>query len=162
MNETPRVKLIAVSLMIFNCCCGAAIPAVIKFTNNAYSSVSLMMGYYFIATMISIAHIYLAGRSFKSEVISLHFIRSIMTTSAYLLYFWAVSMTSLANAISVGHLDAILTCIFCFIFLKEALYKIDIINLLLSFSGAMLILKPGSDMLNLGALFALQIGRAHV
>jgi drug/metabolite transporter (DMT)-like permease len=155
MKQDAQNKLLAVSLMVFNCFCGATIPAVIKYTNNVYSNVSLMAGYYFIATVISVAHIYFSKQSFKSEVIPLHFFRSIITTSAYLLYFLGVSMTSLANAISVGHLDAILTCIFCYIFLKEALYKIDIVNLLLSFIGAMLILKPGGDVLNMGAALAL-------
>lgn len=155
MDKTAENKLKAVSLMIFNCLCGATIPAVIKFTHHTYSNVSLMAGYYLIATVISVIHIYFSGQRFSSKIIFLHFIRSIMTTAAYLLYFLGVSMTSLANAISVGHLDAILTCIFCYIFLKEELYKIDVINLVLSFTGAMLILKPGGDVLNMGALFAL-------
>lgn len=155
MNGDKDQKMLAVGLMIFNCLISAVIPAVMKFTNEHYTGVGLMAGYYFLATIISAVQVMISGQSFKTDIAHLHFIRSSMTTIAYLLYFLGVSMTTLANTISVGHLDGILTCIFCFIFLREAIFKIDVINLALSFLGAMLILKPTNDIINMGALLAL-------
>ena len=60
----------------------------------------------------------------------------------------------MANVIALGYTDAILTCIFYYIFLKEPLGKTQIVNLILSFIGALLIIKPNAHIFNLGAMLA--------
>ena len=60
----------------------------------------------------------------------------------------------MANVIALGYTDGILTCLFSYIFLKEHLDRMHILSLILSFIGALMIIKPNVHIVNMGALFA--------
>lgn len=154
MNELAEQKLSAISWMSFNCVLAAAIPVIIKFTYEALPLSALMAGYNLVAAIISAIWVYFSRAKFSTKKFPLHFVRCILVTSAYFIYFHAVNMTSLANAVAMGYTDAILTCIFSYLILKEHIHRIDIINLLLSFVGAMMIIRPDACNLNMGALLA--------
>ena len=113
-----------------------------------------MAGYNLVATIISILWIMMSGGGFYTKKFHLHFVRALLATSAYFIYFHAITITSLANALAMGYMDAVLTCIFSYIFLKEHIHRIDVVKSLLSFVGAMMIIRPDADVINFGAMLA--------
>lgn len=154
ISESANVKLIAISWMVFNCILAAAVPVIIKFTHGDFALSALMAGYNLISTIITICWVHLLGCGFKTSKFHLHFIRCLLATAAYFIYFHAINLTSLANAVAMGYTDAVLTCLFSYILLKEHIHRIDLINLSLSSIGAIIIIKPDSDIVNIGALLA--------
>lgn len=154
MIETSQQKFRAISWMVFNCVLAASIPVAIKFTHGKLHLTALMAGYNLVATIITIIWVKVARGKFSTKNFFLHFIRALLATAAYFAYFKAVNLTSLANAIAVAYTDAVLTCLFSYIILKEHIHRIDVINLALSFLGAMMIIRPDSDIMNMGAMLA--------
>lgn len=153
-EESAAQKLKAISWMTFNCILAAAIPVIIRFTHNEFHLSSIMAGYNLIATIITVIWVSFSGGKFSTKKFHLHFVRALLATSAYFIYFHAITITSLANAVAMGYTDAVLTCIFSYLFLKEHIHRIDVANLLLSFVGAMMIIRPGADVINFGAMLA--------
>jgi drug/metabolite transporter (DMT)-like permease len=155
MNESPKVKLTAISWMVFNCFLAASMATIMKHASNDYSISSLMAGYNVIATIITYIWFVRSGESLRTEVFHLHLFRGILITISYFLYFYAIQLTKIANVVAIGYTDMVLTCLFSYIFLSEAINKVNAINLVLSLIGALLIIRPDTDIVNKGALFAL-------
>ena len=59
----------------------------------------------------------------------------------------------MANVVALGYTDGILTCLFSYIFLREHMDKVQILNLILGFTGALMIIRP-DNIVNMGALLA--------
>lgn len=154
MQEEAEQKLKAILWMSFNCVLAAAVPVAIKFTHGMFHLSALMAGYNLVAAIITIIWVRAAGGRFSTGKFFLHFMRALLATAAYFIYFHAVTITSLANAVAVGYTDAVLTCLFSYLILKEHIHKIDVINLSLSFVGAIMIIRPDADIMNKGALLA--------
>lgn len=155
MITASEPKIQAISLMVVNCFFAAAIPVIVKFTGGKFALASLMAAYHLVATILSAIWVIMRKESFVTNILPLHLIRSALTTLAYFLYFYSVKITSLANAVAIGHTDAILTCLFACILLKEKLSRIEIINLFLSFIGVLMIAKPNAEIVNIGAILTL-------
>ncbi|MGV2433136.1 MAG UNVERIFIED_CONTAM: EamA family transporter [Rickettsiaceae bacterium] len=105
--------------MVFNCLIAASVPIIIKYTSNDFALSSIVAAYHLIATILSIVIILYCKISVKTRFLHLHMLRSVLSTSAYFLYFYALSITSIANAIALAHTDAILTCLFASFFFKR-------------------------------------------
>lgn len=155
MDEAPKVKLTAISWMVFNCFLAASMAAIMKYASTHYSVSSLMAGYNIIATIITFFLLIKFGEDFSTKLFHLHLLRGVIITISYFLYFYAVQYTKLANVVAIGYKDMVLTCLFCYIFLGEKLTRVNMINLALSFIGAMLIIRPDADVVNKGAILAL-------
>lgn len=140
--------------MVLNCFMAASVLAIVKYSSPDFSLGTLLSSYHFIATILTVVVIIYMGGGFKSNILHLHFLRSLCSTLAYFLYFHALSITSMANVIALGYTDAILTCLFSYLFLKEPLGRAQIINLVLSLIGAFLIIRPDIHIFNTGALLA--------
>lgn len=132
----------------------ASVLSTIKYAVSSFTVSNLISHYYLIATIITfLATIYFKN-TLKTQHVFLHLARSMMNVIAYFLYFYALSMTSIANVIALGYTDGILTCLFSFLILKESLTKAQIINLFLSFIGALMIIRPDAHILNWGGILA--------
>jgi len=149
-----NTKLRAIAWMVLNCFMAATVLAVVKHTSPYFELSVLISSYHLVATILVAIIIIYCGYSVKTEILYLHFVRSLLGVIAYFLYFYALSITSMANVMALGYTDAILTCVFSYFFLKEPLSKTHIINLILSLVGALMIIKPNAHIFNLGALLA--------
>ncbi len=147
-------QLRAILWMVLNCFMAASIVAIVKYTALDFSLSVLISSYNLIATIIIAGLVLYFRHSIKTQHIFLHFLRSLLSIIAYFMYFNALSLTSIANVVAIAYTDAILTCIFSRIILKESLTKIDMLNLSLSFIGAAMIIKPDANILNVGGLLA--------
>ena len=140
--------------MVLNCFMAGSILGIVKYSSPNFDLSILISSYHLVATILVAIVIIYFGYSIKTKILYLHFVRSLLGVIAYFLYFHALSITSMANVIALGYTDAILTCLFSYIFLKERLEKSHIVNLALSFIGALMIIKPNAHILNIGALLA--------
>lgn len=155
MNESPKVKLIAISWMVLNCFMASSMAVVMRYASDDFNVSSLMAGYNIIATILTYIWVVRSGESLRTEVFHLHLLRGILITSSYFLYFHAIKLSKIANVLAIGYTDMVLTCLFAYIFMGEAISRANAINLVLSFMGALLIIRPDSDIINKGALLAL-------
>lgn len=149
-----NIKLRAIGWMVLNCFMAASVLGIVKYFTPHINISILITSYHLVATIFVAIIIIYFGYSIKTKILYLHFLRSLLGVIAYFLYFNALSMTSIANVVALGYTDSILTCIFSYLFLKDHLSRTHIINLILSFVGAMIIIKPNMHILNLGALLA--------
>lgn len=153
-TEVKDTQLRAILWMVLNCFMAASVVAIVKYTALDFSLSVLISSYNFIATVIITCAVLYLRHSIRTQHLFLHFLRSLLSITAYFLYFNALSLTSIANVVAIAYTDAILTCVFSRIILGEMLTKIDIVNLALSFAGAAMIIKPDANILNVGGLLA--------
>lgn len=80
--------------------------------------------------------------------------RSLFGIAGMLAYFLAVESMPLAEAVTINKLSPFFVLIFSCLFLGEKLKKIQILAIILGFSGVIVILRPGSVPLTLPAALA--------
>ncbi len=73
-------------------------------------------------------------------------LRSLLGLSGVFLYFFAISNLNLADSAMLNKLSPFFVTLFAFVFLKEKIYKPQIIALVIVFLSAMLIIKPRFDL----------------
>ena len=81
--------------------------------------------------------------------------RSFLGLAGVSLIFYAISKLTLADSSIFMRLSPVWVTIFAALFLKESISKIQIIALLLAFTGAVFVIKPGLDFTLLPALAGL-------
>lgn len=70
------------------------------------------------------------------------FLRSIFGFAGVVLFFYATTYMLAADAAMINKLSPIFVTILAFLFLKEKIYKVNILSLIISFVGAWLVIKP--------------------
>jgi drug/metabolite transporter (DMT)-like permease len=85
----------------------------------------------------------------------LHLLRSLMGVSAMGLAFYAFSLMPLAEAVSILHTAPLFMTALSVLFLREAVGIRRWSAVLLGFTGMLLVVRPGSGMLESGSLFML-------
>jgi drug/metabolite transporter (DMT)-like permease len=86
--------------------------------------------------------------------------RGIMGGIALVLYFYAITMTSVSNAVLLSYTSPVFASIFSAIYLKEKLTKEMAAFIACAFMGTLLIFQLDYSSLNIGDLFALISGIA--
>ncbi len=78
----------------------------------------------------------------KGGKIPLLFFRGLMGFAALLAFFYNIAHISLAEAMTYSRTSPIFTALFAFIFLKEKLYKIGWVGIIIGFVGIVFITRP--------------------
>jgi drug/metabolite transporter (DMT)-like permease len=93
--------------------------------------------------------------SLRTNNIGAMALRSIFHTGGMLLYFMALTLMPLAELSSLTFTGPLVITLLAVIFFKEKLGTRRIMSLIIGFSGALLILRPGSQIIGIGAGYAL-------
>jgi drug/metabolite transporter (DMT)-like permease len=130
-----------------------------KYLSAAYSPLFLGWARYMVATLIvlPIAALRPGGPIFPAEGRVSHVLRTLFLVISMTLYFLALARIPLATAISaffIGPIAAVLLSVFV---LKERMTWPKTLSLVLGFLGALVILRPGSEV-NPGILLAFAAG----
>jgi len=130
-----------------------------KYLSTAYSPLFLGWARYAVATLIvlPIAALRPGGRVFPAEGRVSHVLRTLFLVISMTLYFLALARIPLATAISaffIGPIAAVLLSVFV---LKERMTWPKTLSLVLGFIGALVILRPGTEV-NPGILLAFAAG----
>ena len=136
-----------------------AVDGLAKYLSASYSPLFLGWARYAVATVIvlPIAALRHGGRVFPAEGRVSHVLRTLFLVISMTLYFLALARIPLATAIStffIGPIAAVLLSVFV---LKERMTWPKMASLVLGFIGALVILRPGTEV-NPGILLAFAAG----
>lgn len=84
--------------------------------------------------------------------IKFHLIRGIVHSSAVMLWFFAMTRLSIAEVTALGFLTPIFVFLGALIFLREKFYTKRICAIFISLIGAIIILRPGFRIIDVGAI----------
>ena len=93
--------------------------------------------------------------SLKTNSVKLQMIRSIIALGAMYMWFFSIANIPLAKATAINFTAPVFGAIFAIIFLKEKIKKRRAIAIMISFIGALTIIRPGFVEINLFILFAI-------
>jgi drug/metabolite transporter (DMT)-like permease len=82
-------------------------------------------------------------------------LRSVFHAGGMMLYFMALTLMPLAELSSLTFTGPLVITLLAVIFFGEKLGPRRIVSLIFGFSGALIILRPGSEVLGIGAVYAL-------
>jgi drug/metabolite transporter (DMT)-like permease len=88
----------------------------------------------------------------KTQRIGLHGIRSLLHVTSILLFFYGVSVTPLAKAMSISFSAPLFASVLAMVLLGEILRIKRLLTLLLGFVGVLVVLRPGFLEVNMGLL----------
>lgn len=91
-------------------------------------------------------------QSLQTNQLSLYTLRGILSISSVFLTFFALHHIPLADAVAYSYLTPIFAMIFAVFFLNEQLYKTHILAICIAFIGAMVLLRPDFQSVNIGIL----------
>ena len=93
-----------------------------------------------------------SGESLRSRRLGLHALRGVVHAAGVMLWFYAMARIPIAEVTSLGFTAPIFTTIGAALFLGERLRAHRIGAVLIGFGGAMIILRPGFEVISTGAL----------
>ncbi|MBI1182454.1 MAG: EamA family transporter [Alphaproteobacteria bacterium] len=85
----------------------------------------------------------------------LHLLRGVVNVTSMMCFFYAVSVTPLANVASLGFTLPLFVTVYAAVLLKERLRSRRLTALAFGVAGALMIVRPGSDDMNVGTLIVL-------
>ena len=130
-----------------------------KHLSADYSPLFISWARYVVACMI-VVPIVMATRGskiFPSKRLGAHTLRTVFLVTSMTLYFISIAIIPLATAVSAYFVAPIIAVVLSLIFLKEKLTIRKLLSLILGFGGAMVILRPTSDI-EFGILLAFGAG----
>jgi drug/metabolite transporter (DMT)-like permease len=144
-------------------CAMLSIPIVdglAKYLSSSYSPLFLGWARYAVAALIVLPVAVLrsgSGRVFPSDGLVSHVLRTLFLVISMTLYFLALARIPLATAISAFFIGPIAAVVLSVFVLKERITRLKIASLGLGFIGALVILRPGTQI-NPGILLAFAAG----
>jgi drug/metabolite transporter (DMT)-like permease len=136
-----------------------AVDGLAKYRSAAYSPLFLGWARYAVAALIvlPIAAFRHGGRVFPAEGRVSHVLRTLFLVVSMTLYFLALARIPLATAISAFFIGPIAAVVLSVFVLKERMTSPKAASLVLGFVGALVILRPGTEI-NPGILLAFAAG----
>lgn len=153
------VPVVGLSLMAVAMLLIPFVDGIAKFLTYTHSPLYISWARYAVASLIVLPLAFsIYGRHlFPARNLGAHFSRTVFLMAAMTLYFVAISKVQMATAITAYFIGPIVAVVLTVVFLKERLNARKVGALLLGFSGAIIILKPGGE-LEPGVLFAMASG----
>jgi drug/metabolite transporter (DMT)-like permease len=93
----------------------------------------------------------LSRSEMRSNNKKLHFVRGIIHAGGVMLWFLAMSRLPIAEVTALGFLSPIFTTIGAAVYFKETLHARRIGAVLMGFGGTLIILRPGIEVIDIGA-----------
>ncbi len=131
----------------------AGMQALIRFVSGSIHPFQIA----FFSNLFGIAILlpWLNRETLRTEQLHLHGLRSLIDTGATLLLFTGISLTPLAQANALGFTTPLFAILGAVIFLNEPMAFHNWVALLLGVVGTIVILRPGVEIVGLGAILIL-------
>ncbi|MCP5080203.1 MAG: DMT family transporter [Alphaproteobacteria bacterium] len=91
----------------------------------------------------------------RTSQIGRHVLRGALNAGGMLLYFWAVALAPLATVSAIGFASPLFAALLAILILREKVGLRRWAGLAIGFAGTIVILRPGSGIIEFGALIAL-------
>ncbi|MBK19579.1 MAG: RNA polymerase subunit sigma-54 [Rhodospirillaceae bacterium] len=107
--------------------------------------------------VIFMSVVFLRGglRPLFTQKIGLHLLRAVLNVGAMLAFFYGLSLEPLAKVVSLGLTSPLFATVGAVIFLRERMTPHRWIALAIGVAGALIILRPGVQVVSIGALMVL-------
>ena len=134
-----------------------------KYLSSDLHFLQVVCGRYFFMILISLPLTYLFFKKYlvKPKNISIQFIRSIFLFLSTVLFFYAISITSMAKALALAFVSPLIVTLLSSFLLKEKVGFHRWTAVIVGFIGALIIIQPGFIKINLATLAALGTGIAY-
>ena len=158
-NQSSSRPTLGILLMALAMLSIPTVDGLAKYLSAGYSPLFLGWARYAVATLIvlPIAAMRHGTRIFPSEGRPSHVLRTLCLVISMTLYFLALARIPLATAISAFFIGPIAAVVLSVFVLKERVNWPKIASLVLGFTGALVILRPGAEV-NTGILLAFAAG----
>tara|TARA_Y100001970_G_scaffold226143_1_gene279480 strand:+ start:5380 stop:6177 length:798 start_codon:yes stop_codon:yes gene_type:complete len=115
--------------------------------------------YFFMVLMtIPVAYIFFKNQIIFPKKIKVQILRSIFLFLSTVLFFYSFSILSLPEALTLAFIHPLITTLFSSLTLKEKVGINRWIAVIIGFIGALIVLRPGFESINLASLAALGAG----
>jgi len=134
-----------------------------KYLSSEMHFLQVVWGRYFFMILISLPMTFIFFRKYFtwSTNIRLQFIRSVFLFLSTVLFFYAISIISMAKALALAFVSPIIVTILSALLLQEKVGLHRWLAVLVGFIGALIIIQPGFIQINLASLAALGTGIAY-
>ena len=134
-----------------------------KYLSSDLHFLQVVWGRYFFMILISLPLTYLFFKKYlvKPKNISIQFIMSIFLFLSTVLFFYAISITSMAKALALAFVSPLIVTLLSSFLLKEKVGFHRWTAVIVGFIGALIIIQPGFIKINLATLAALGTGIAY-
>ena len=134
-----------------------------KYLSSDLHFLQVVWGRYFFMILISLPLTYFFFKKYlvKPKNISIQFIRSIFLFLSTVLFFYAISITSMAKALALAFVSPLIVTLLSSFLLKEKVGFHRWTAVIVGFIGALIIIQPGFIKINLATLAALGTGIAY-
>jgi len=134
----------------------ALMLCILRYLSADYNSVFLVFWRNFFALIIVLPFLIKGGlNSFKTTRLRLFWLRAIIGVIAMIIWFEAISMTSLPKATALSFTSPIFTIIVAVFLLKEKLTLLRLLSVIIGFIGVLIIIRPGFASFGLGSYMVL-------
>ena len=151
MPATQQNNLLAIFFMVLTGACMVAVMVNLRYLDESLPSVQVaFIRYLFgLAIIFPFAAQELKLRNLKIPIIK-HGIRGTLHGFGVVLWFYSVSQITLSQVTAISYLTPIFTTIGAIIVFKERLTKQRFLAILTAIIGAILILRPGLEVISVG------------
>ncbi len=153
---SPHIR--AVVLMLISTLCFTSMHTVIRYAATEGEMHPFEVAFFRnVFGLLAVLPFALRGRAaaFRTRRLKLHALRGSMQVFAMLMFFYALSITPLAKISAVSFTAPLFATLGAIVFLGERIRARRIIALVLGFTGAMIIIRPGLIELDLGAVLVM-------
>lgn len=127
--------------------------------SSDYSTAQLAFMRALIAVCVIVPMVIRSGPAvLKTSVFPLHLFRAVLTYGGMLTWFYAVSVIPVSDYTALLYIQPIFTILFAMLILGEKAGPRTWIAVTVAFAGALIILRPGFQVVSLGMLAALATG----
>ena len=152
-KPTDSANLRGISWMLLATGCFAGMQASIQFVSGAIHPFQIAFFSHLIGTALLAP--WISPATLQTKQFPLHLLRAAIDTGATLLMFTSLSLIPLAQANAIGFTAPLFALLGAVIFLGEQAHPHTWIALLLGAVGMLFILRPGLEIISLGALLML-------
>ncbi len=150
--------ILAVVLILFSTLCFTSMHTVIRYASTEADihpfEVAFFRNVFGLLAVLPFA-LRNGAAAFRTKRLKLHALRGTMQVFAMLMFFYALSISPLAKISAVSFTAPLFATLGAIIFLGERIRARRIIALVLGFTGAMIIIRPGVIELDLGAILVM-------
>jgi len=134
-----------------------------KYLSSDMHVFQVVWGRYFFMTIISLPLTYIFFKKYfvKPKNISIQFLRSIFLFFSTVLFFYAISIISMAKALALAFVSPLIVTLLSSLLLKEKVGVHRWSAVFVGFIGALIIIQPGFLKINLATLAGLGTGIAY-
>ncbi len=161
-NATPRVldqNLVGIAWMLLTGLLFVAVTGIVRYLGTDLPSIEAAFIRYLFGIFLIIPVLFrLRRRLPKARSLPIYALRGVIHGGAVMLWFFAMARIPIAEVTAIGYTAPIFTTIGAALFLKERLKIHRIAAIIAGFIGVLIILRPGIEIIEIGALA--QLGAA--